>query len=310
MTTRRLREIRRAEVAVAAERQGGLVALRQLLELGISRSAVRAEVQAGRWRRRGSKTFAVDVDADPMMTRWWYAVLESGRTAALDGVTALAYAGMTGFEESDLHVSVPRFDNRHSVGGVRIHNINHRLEDELCGGEPAVVRPEIAAIRGAAWAMSDRQAALVLVMPVQQRIVTGEALLHAAATIGVRARRDFIERMALDIADGAESLGELDFAALCRAYEIAEPDRQVVRRGPDGRIYLDVRWPCGLVVEIDGIHHLAGLNPVDDALRQNSVTLTSDTVLRIPLLGLRLQPGRFMRQVRAGLALRDGGAVA
>lgn len=306
MTTSVHRQERRADVASVAIRQGGLVSQRDLCELGISRSAIRAEVRAGRWRRRGGRTFAIDVEADPQESAWWYALLETGRRSALDGVTALAYAGMTGFDSVDLHVSVPRFDTRKPAPGVRIHNVNCRLADELLPGSPTVVRPEVAAIRGAAWALSDRQAALVLVMPVQQRIITGDQLLRACGSVGVRARRTFIARIAADIGAGAQSLGELDFAALCRDHGMLEPERQVVRRGPDGRIYLDVRWRCGLVVEIDGIHHTQGLNPVDDALRQNSVTLANDTVLRIPLLGLRLSPGRFMRQVQIGLAQRDG----
>ncbi len=304
MTTKAEREARRAAVAERALAQGGVLSLRNLHDLGVSRAAVRAEVQAGRWRRWGSRTFTIDPSANPVEARWWYAVLEAGRHAALDGASALAYAGMTGFDSPVMDVSVPRFDDRQHPSGVRIRNINRRLDGELLGGAPPAVRPEIAAVRAAAWAVSDRQAALLLVMPVQQRIISGEQLLQATATVGVRARRAFIARIALDIGAGAESLGELDFAALCRAYGVREPERQVVRRGPNGRIYLDVRWPCGLVVEIDGIHHSLGLNPVDDALRQNAVTLASDTVLRIPLLGLRLSPERFLRQVQRGLALR------
>jgi very-short-patch-repair endonuclease len=51
------------------------------------------------------------------------------------------------------------------------------------------------------------------------------------------------------------------------------------------------------VVEIDGGHHAAALNPVDDALRQNEVVLGESTVLRVPVLGLRLAPERFMAQI-------------
>jgi len=55
----------------------------------------------------------------------------------------------------------------------------------------------------------------------------------------------------------------------------------VVRTGPGGRVYLDVAWEdVGLVVEIDGGQHALALNPVDDALRQNEVTLGDDLVLR------------------------------
>ena len=53
----------------------------------------------------------------------------------------------------------------------------------------------------------------------------------------------------------------------------------------------------GLVVEVDGAHHGQGLTPIDDALRQNEVTAGDATVLRIPVLGLRLQQDAFMRQV-------------
>lgn len=60
-----------------------------------------------------------------------------------------------------------------------------------------------------------------------------------------------------------------------------------------------------LVVEVDGVHHRTGLNPVDDALRHNELTLDADAVLRTPLLGLRLQPQRFIDQLTRGL--RDRG---
>ena len=45
----------------------------------------------------------------------------------------------------------------------------------------------------------------------------------------------------------------------------------------------------GLGVEVDGGHHALALNPVDDAMRQNEVTL-APTVLRIPVLGRWLTP--------------------
>ncbi len=80
----------------------------------------------------------------------------------------------------------------------------------------------------------------------------------------------------------------------------------MVRRGPRGRIYLDVQWSdIGLVVEIDGLQHRMGLAVTDDNLRQNEVTLGADRVLRVDLVGLRLLPAAFMAQiVRAHAQLR------
>lgn len=71
-----------------------------------------------------------------------------------------------------------------------------------------------------------------------------------------------------------------------------------MREGPRGRAYLDTFWEdIGLLVEIDGGHHALALSPVDDALRQNDLTLADAVVLRIPVLGLRLEREAFMDQV-------------
>ena len=108
-----------------------------------------------------------------------------------------------------------------------------------------------------------------------------------------------------DIADGAQSLGELDFAGLCRRYGIPPPDRQVLRRTALGRVYLDARWDGSrFVVEIDGAGHRVGLAVTDDNLRQNEVTLGDDRVLRLDLIGLRVHEAAFMGQVLRGLGAR------
>ncbi|MDQ4084688.1 MAG: hypothetical protein M3165_02625 [Actinomycetota bacterium] len=92
---------------------------------------------------------------------------------------------------------------------------------------------------------------------------------------------------------------------MCRRRGLPEPDRQVVRRGPRGRVYLDVYWDeFGFVVEIEGVHHAAPLNVVDDPLRQNDVSITTGTVLRTPSLGLLLHEREFMGQVEALLGAR------
>ena len=106
------------------------------------------------------------------------------------------------------------------------------------------------------------------------------------------------------MAFGVQSLGELDFARLCRVRGLPEPDRQLVRRGPRGRIYLDVGWDDhDLAVEIDGAQHRWGLAVTTDNLRQNAVVLGGDRVLRIDVIGLRLETDLFMGQVSVGLGV-------
>ncbi|MGV1010539.1 MAG: hypothetical protein ACOYBY_18390, partial [Dermatophilaceae bacterium] len=151
---------------------------------------------------------------------------------------------------------------------------------------------------------SDRQAALLLCLPVQQRLVSRRRLGQAWATITRGPRHALIDVVVRDVIDGAHSLGELDFARWCRRYRLPQPTRQSLRTGPAGRVYLDVEWDDHhLVVEIDGIHHLLGLNVVTDAWRANEVVLEGARVLRLPVLGLRIEPGRFMGQVARALGV-------
>ena len=61
----------------------------------------------------------------------------------------------------------------------------------------------------------------------------------------------------------------------------------------------------GLVVEVDGIHHALAQEVVADALRHNDVTLGNLTVLRLPVLGLRVAADDFFDQIERAL-VEDG----
>ena len=111
-----------------------------------------------------------------------------------------------------------------------------------------------------------------------------------------------------DLLEGARSLGEIDLVRELRRRRLPVPARQSLRRDKRGRYYLDLHWPeWRLVVEIDGIHHTWVENVVGDALRQNSLAIAGDTVLRLPLLGLRVCADDFLDQIEE--ALRGNGWV-
>ncbi|MGL5929586.1 MAG: hypothetical protein ACRCY8_11685 [Dermatophilaceae bacterium] len=265
----------------------------------MSRADVRSEVTAGRWTTHGHHTVVVGSGSPVGEGRWWHVVWESGSGAVLDGVAALQASGLTGYEQMLIDVSMPRGNRRHRVAGVRRRR-PVSMPPTRAAGVPRADVPA-AAVNAAAWATSDRQAVLLLCLVLQQRLTT-PARLESAWTDGRtragRDRRDLLDHVVLDICDGAHSLGELDVAGLCREAGLPEPDRQVVRSLPGGRVYLDLRWDSiGLVVEIDGGHHALALNPVDDALRQNAVVLGGDRVLRVPVLGLRLARRQFLGQL-------------
>lgn len=295
---RRLSRDRRTAVAVAlAAEHAGVAHRRDLRRVGVSRADVRTEVSAGRWRTAGRHTVVIGTGEPAGEALLWQALWESGSGAVLDGVTALAAAGLTGFTRDTIDVTIPMSSHGYPVDGVTLHR--RRALGPVTGAKLARCAPEWAAIRAAQWARTDRTAALIVCLVVQQRLVSPARMLAAWRTVQASARRAFLDSVIPDVCDGAQSLGELDFAGLCRTHGLPRPSRQAVRKGRGGRVYLDVAWEdIGLVVEIDGGHHALALNPVSDALRQNEVTLGAEMVLRIPLLGLRLSPEAFMDQVK------------
>lgn len=299
-TRRRLPRLERARLAAqVAQEHGGVAHRRELRAVGVSRADVRTEVGAGRWIAIGRHTVVIGNREPVGSARLWHVLWETGAGAALDGASALVASGLAGFEPAVVDVSVPERNRRHRVAGVRRHR--RRTMPAVCASGIPRVEVAAAAINAAAWATSHRQAVLLLALVLQQRLTTPDRLLaawHGSATRVPAARRALLNHALVDLCDGAQSLGELDFAKLCRQHGLPPPGRQAVRSLANGRIYLDVAWAeLGLVVEIDGGHHALALGSVDDALRQNEVVLREDHVLRIPVLGLRLMPDRFMAQV-------------
>lgn len=300
--------VRRQRARELADEYGGVVSRAVLRTCGVDHEMVRREVRAERWAVHGHQTVAMTTAPLSVPARRWMAVWETGlAVAALDGVTALHHAGLTGFDDETVHLSVKHTVEVAPLPGARIHKVIRRLAEEVVPAGIPRTRPAVAAVRAAHWAASDRQAALLLVLPVQQRLCTGAQLVDAETLIRGRTRRRLIHVLVHDVADGAHSLGELDVVAACRRRGLPEPTRQEVRRLPNGSAYLDIAWEeARLVVEVDGVGHARGLQVIGDDLRQNAVQLGDELVLRVSLVGWRLMPEAYLDQICAAYWSRAG----
>ena len=155
---------------------------------------------------------------------WWWAVWESGSGAILDGVTALHAAGMTGFASPVVHVTVPTGNAAYGHTGVVLHR--RRQMGPTAGAGIPRARLEVATIRAAEWAATERQAVLLVCLPVQQRLVHPQRLLDRWMATKRSCRRALLDKVVPDVCDGAHSLGELKFGILCRRYGLPAPSRQ------------------------------------------------------------------------------------
>lgn len=296
---------RLVELRVIASTQDQVVSRRQVYALGLTRWHIRGQVRAGRWRTVGDQSVCLHRGQLSPGGERWAAVFQGGPRAHLDGVSALVVAGLERFTEERIRVTVPRGARVRRSARFNIRQTRRwAAEDVMPGGIPRS-RPEIAAVRGALWAASDKQATLLLTMAVQQGVVPASAVGVELLRVRRDKRRRLLHEVVIDLLDGAGSLGELEVARMLRQRGLPPPDRQVLRRDGRRRYYLDLYWErFKLVVEIDGIQHGWAENLVNDALRQNALSLDGDTVLRIPLLGLRLTPDAFVDQIESALVAR------
>jgi very-short-patch-repair endonuclease len=282
--------------------QGGVISRPQMYSLGVTRWEIRGQVRAHRWQLIGDQSVCLHNGAIDDAGHRWAAVFQGGPRACLDGASALVAAGLERFTVDRVRVSVPRGarirrNRRYDIRQTR----RWRADDIASHGIPRT-RPDVAAIRAALWAVSDKQATYVLTLVVQQGLVTAEMVGRQLLRVHRDKRRLLLHAVVNDLLGGARSLGEIDFVRELRRRGLPPPERQVLRKDGKNRYYLDLYWPkWKLIVEIDGIHHAWVENVVGDALRQNALALDGDTVLRLPLLGYRLAPDEFFEQITQAL---------
>ncbi len=304
-TPRHLDARHRAAHRLAAE-QGQVASRRQLYALGITRWEIRGHVRGGRWQPVGDQSVGLHNHRLDEVGLRWAAVFQGGPRACLDGVASLTASGLERFETERIRVSVPRGARVRRNRLFDIRQTRRWSADDIVPFGIPRTRVAVAAVRAGLWARTERQATYVVTLVVQQGLATAADIGTELLRIRRDRRRALLHAVVNDLLDGGRALGELDVAAELRRRGLPAPERQVLRRDAHRRYYLDLYWPAfGVVVEIDGIHHAWAENVVGDALRQNTLALAGDTVLRLPLLGLRLEPDEFFAQIET--ALRAGG---
>lgn len=295
----RIETRRRHELATRlAAPHDGVVTYAMLHRAGLTRGQVRSAIEGGLWHPAGKHTVSITSDAPTGRGLWWRALWESGASAVLDGVTSLFAWGLKNWNEELLDVTVAHNRRVRAIAGVRHHQVRDIGDFVEIGLRRT--RADLAVVRAAQWASTDRQAATIVAMAVQQRLVHPTAVLARWERTGYAHRRSVLDGVIADVCNGAQSLSELDFAALCRRRGLPEPSRQVLRSGTHGRVYLDVFWDkFNLHVEIQGAQHFQGTAGIDDALRFNDLALGNRAMrsFQIPVLGLRVCPDKFLDQV-------------
>lgn len=275
---------------------------------GVSPDRIRAQLEAGRWRRWGH---AIALHNGPLTReqQWFVARAHGGPQALLTGFTAAEAFGLRGWQRDQVDLLVPLGARRDAGSPVsfRLHRVRN-WEGVRRHGHAPVHRPADALLVAAASFPSPRPACGLLTAAVQQRVTSAAALTDALDRASRTRHRRLLRSAVADIAQGAQALSEIDFVRLCRRYGLPVPEQQAIRRERSGRRrYLDATWrrPDGrvVVVEVDGALHLDQQRWWDDQHRQNEIVLSDAIVLRFPSVVVRTQPEVVAAQIRRALAL-------
>ena len=110
-----------ARLGEIAARQHGVVSLKQLEELGLSRYAVAKRAKKGRLHRVHQGVYAVGHRALSWHGRWMAAVLACGESAVLSHGSAASLWGLLKPIEGPTHVSTPSTSGRSRRRGIHLH---------------------------------------------------------------------------------------------------------------------------------------------------------------------------------------------
>jgi very-short-patch-repair endonuclease len=279
-----------------AERQHGVVARRQLLELGVSGQSIKHRVAKGRLHpvRRG--VYAI---GRPQLTphgHWMAAVLSCGPEAALSHGCAGALWEILAARPGDFEVSVPvgKSDCRR---GIVVHRRAALSADVTrCHGIP-VTTPICTLVDIAARLERDRLEAAIneadkrgLTDPDELR----SALDELSPRPGLAALRATLDHRTFTLTD---SQLERRFLPLARRAGLTRPETRCRLNG----FTVDFYWPdLGLVVETDGLrYHRTPAQQARDRLRDQVHAAAGLTPLRFTRAQVVFEPGHVQETLTA-----------
>jgi very-short-patch-repair endonuclease len=252
----RARSTAEKDVALAelADRQHGVVAWRQLRELGLAKAAIRHRAQTGRLHRLQPGVYAVGRRIVTRQGWWMAAVLSSGPGAVLSHHSAAALWGMRGYSERAVEVTTRQKST--SSKRTRRHHC-HLPADEVTieEGIPVTTAPRTI-LDLAATESADVVEGLLREAEFRRlwdRLSLLDLVERHPGRRGLGKVRAALERVKREPAGRPRSRLEDRFAPFLRLHRLPLPRFNDWIVLDDKRFQVDCRWPgTRHIVELDG----------------------------------------------------------
>lgn len=302
-----------AQIGDLGEHQHGLVTTSQLLDRGVSRSAVRNLVATGHLTSEDTSVFRVTGSpiGDRVAART--ATLAAGPGALVSHTSAAALWGLPGYRIRPLHVTIVRGNNLVRIRGATVHRHRSlaRVSASCLDGIP-IVRPEVLLLQLCAVAHPER-AARIFDRLWSERLLSGRsvrrvlAMLNTRGLTGVGVLRDLLVDRPNDYVPPASGLEARAIQILTDAG--LPPMKRQVDLGDSeswcGRVDL-VATGHRLVLEIDSErYHTALVDVEDDRRRQVRLESAGFQVVRVTDFQVWHRPRQVVAAVRRALAAAD-----
>lgn len=290
------------EVWALAERQHGVVARTQLLELGISPDAIKHRVTKGRLHPVWRGVYALGRPQLTRYGRWMSAVLSCGPGATLSHESAAALWEIGGLHRSPrIDVSVPARVTRRRPG-ILVHRRATLTAEDMTKHHGIPVTTPICTLIDLASRVSRNRLENAINEADKHGLTDPDTLRSALETRagrhGVVALRETLDRQTFTLTDS-----ELERRFLPLARQAGLPQPQTGRRVNGFKV--DFYWPdLGLVVETDGLrYHRTPAQQARDRVRDQAHVSAGLTPLRFTHAQVRFEPD-YVRVTLATVARR------
>jgi REase_MTES_1575/Transcriptional regulator, AbiEi antitoxin len=281
-------------IARIAEPQHGIVAIWQLIALGMGRGAIKYQVASGRLHQLYRGVYAVGHTALSLEGRLLAAVFSAGPNAVLSHRSAALVWGL--LRDSNPVIDVTTTDRgRTSKHRVRVHRVRRLDPDDVSVVDNIPVTSVVRTLYDIARTETARQLRYALDQAERLRLLD----VHKLQRFRCRPLADALAGMAepANTNPGIERL----FVEVIDAARIPRPEMNVFVEG----YLVDAVWrEQKVIVELDSrSHHMTTRAFEEDRERDDVLQLAGYRVIRITWRRLTGEPDRVIARLRAHLGM-------